>query len=288
VFGGAKRAEGKAARQAVDLGAAAANDTTPGAAGEVFKDEVSSVRPKLATAQNGRVALPAAMATFLGDHEDKQLAFKARAQEIHAATADMGERVRAVVHNDMADVNAQFPQFAGSLAAGMTRAALFLESKLPPSYRAAAPGAPGRSTRPVADHDIAKFARYWSAVHDPVSVVQDMALGLVSSEQIEAVKAVYPELYVSLSEKLMSRAAEMDEQGERIPMQVRSQIGRFVGVQIEPAFKPSVLDLIDQARGERDSGQQGQQQGGGGKPPNLAAGIGPESQQVAQRAGRVG
>lgn len=263
-----------------------ANDTAlPGAAasGEVFKDEVSSVRPRLSTAENGRVALPAAMASFLGDHEDKQLAFKQRAKEIHAATADMGERVRSVVQSDMADVNEQFPQFSGSLAAGMTRAALFLESKLPSSYRAAAPGAPGRSTRPVADHDIAKFARYWSAVNDPVSVVQDMALGLVSSEQIEAVKAVYPELYVSLSDKLMTRAADMDAAGERIPMQTRAQIGRFVGVQIEPAFKPSVLDLLDQARGARD-----QQQGGGGTPPDLAAGIGPESTQIAQRAGSVG
>lgn len=258
-----------------------ANDVA--ASGEVFKDEVSSVRPRLSTAENGRVALPAAMASFLGDHEDKQLAFKQRAKEIHAATADMGERVRSVVQSDMADVNEQFPQFSGSLAAGMTRAALFLESKLPSSYRAAAPGAPGRSTRPVADHDIAKFARYWSAVNDPVSVVQDMALGLVSSEQIEAVKAVYPELYVSLSEKLMSRAADMDAAGERIPMQTRAQIGRFVGVQIEPAFKPSVLDLLDQARGARD-----QQQGGGGTPPDLAAGIGPESTQIAQRAGSVG
>lgn len=269
---------------------AAVVDTTAEAANDVdaFKDEISEVRARPGSARTTArgAAVPVAMAAFLGSHEDKQLAFRARAKEIHDATADMGERVRQVVASDMADLNESFPGFTGSLAAGMTRAALFLESKLPPSYRAAAPGAPGRSTRAVADHDIAKFARYWSAVHDPVSVVEDMALGTVSGEQIEAVKAVYPELYLSLSEKLLERAADIDAAGGRIPMQTRMQLGRFVGVQIEPAFRSSVLGLLDQARQGRD-----QAAGQGARPsapPNLAQSAGPESVQIQARAASVG
>jgi len=281
-LGAGKKAEAKAARDAVDTAAAAANDV------DAFADEISEVRQRPSSSKSAARAgaVPVAMAAFLGSHEDRQLAFKARAKEIHDATADMGERVRSVVASDMADLNESFPGFTGSLAAGMTRAALFLESKLPSSYRAAAPGAPGRSTRPVADHDIAKFARYWSAVHDPVSVLHDMALGTVSGEQIEAVKAVYPELYVSLSEKLLGRAAELDAAGKRIPMQTRMQLGRFVGVQIEPAFRSSVIGLLDQARQGRD--QAGGQGMNTSAPLELTTGSAPESVQIQQRAARVG
>jgi hypothetical protein len=288
-FFGAPRPNAKAAREAVDTTAAPANDTAATAPdADVFPDEVSEVRrrPRSSRATAAGAAIPVTLAAFLGSHEDKQSAFVARAKEIREATADMGEKIRAVVVRDMADVSESFPGFTGSLAAGMTRAALFLESKLPRSYRAAAPGAIGRSTTPVADHDIAKFARYWSAVHDPISVLHDMALGTVSGEQIEAVKAVYPELWVDVSGRLLERAAELDAKGQRLPMQTRLQLGRFVGVQIEPAFRSSVIGLLDQAR-------QGREQAGGqgmntSAPLELTTGTAPESVQIQQRAGRVG
>jgi hypothetical protein len=242
------------------------------------------------SAGRGAVAIPLALALFLGDHTDKQQAFAERAREIHAATNELGAGVRDVVTRDLGDVQQSFPQFSNSLTGALTRGAIFLESKLPKSYRAAAPGAQGRSTQPVSDYDIAKFARYWSAVHDPSSVLTDMALGTVSSEQIEALKAVYPELHVNLSARLLERAAKADAAGERLPMQTRNQIGRFVGVQIEPAFRGSVLALIDQARGARDQGQQQQQDSPElrrSQPLNLAKSAGPESTQMQQRQARV-
>lgn len=298
VFGQGKKVETKAvaeaAAPAVDV-AGVANDVDS-LADEA--DEISGVQPipteapSPAAAARGRApasasrataaAVPIAMVAFMGGHDDKQVAFKQRAQQIQAATANMGERLRGVVDEDLGDVAQDFPRLGSALVNGMTRGAMFLESKLPQSYRAAAPGAIGRSTRPVADHDIAKFARYWGAVNNPVSVLQDMSLGIVTDEQIEAVRAVYPELHVKLSERLLERAAEADAAGERLPMQTRLQLGRFVGVQIEPAFRPSVLDLLDQARQERES-----QQPRPSSPPNLAASMGPESMQIQQRAARV-
>jgi hypothetical protein len=94
---------------------------------------------------------------------------------------------------------------------------------------------------------------------------------------------------VSLSSKLLERAAKADAAGERIPIQTRQQIGRFVGVQIEPAFKTSVLDLIDQARGARDQQKQqgGEQNLRRSQPLNLAKTAGPESTQLQQRQARV-
>lgn len=332
IFGKGKKVEATAAAEAAGttghLEGEAANDVTS----DVFKEETSEVRKRLATgakvagvgalavgvlddddegaavgalalpfmgkaglrkaakAVAGRVtpmgvAVPVALRTFMGDHEDKQTAFKARAKEIHAATADMGEGVRVVMSSEFGDIPADFPRLGAAMTTSLTRGALFLESKLPRSYRATAPGALGRSSNPVADHDIAKFARYWSAVDKPVSVLHDMALGVVTNEQIEAIKTVYPELWLDLSERLLERAAQADADGERLPMQTRMQIGRFVGVQIEPAFRSSVLDLIDQARAGRDQAQG--QQARPSHPPNLAAGTGPESLQLQQRAARI-
>lgn len=294
VFGQGKKVEQKAATEAArapgDV-AGVANDVDA-AADEA--DEISGVQPipteaPVKSPSNARqktsaaaVAVPVAMVAFMGDNDDKQAAFRQRAQQVHAATANMGEGLRAQVDDGMPDVAEQFPRLGSALVNGMTRGALFLESKLPSSYRAAAPGAIGRSTRPVADHDIAKFARYWGAVNNPVSVLQDMATGIVTDEQIEAVRAVYPELHLKLSERLLERAAEADARGERLPMQTRSQIGRFVGVQIEPAFRSTVLDVLEQAQQERD-----QMKPRPGSPPNLASSAGPESVQIQQRAASV-
>ena len=100
----------------------------------------------------------------------------------------------------------------------------------------------------------------------------------------EAVRAVYPELYVKLSSDMLGRAAKADEKGERLPFQVRQQIGRFVGVQMEPAFKRSVVDLIDGARQARDAGTNPRPSA----PPNLASSAGPESVQIQQREASVG
>lgn len=248
----------------------------------------SSAAPRTGKGGKALAAVPLSTALFLGDHTDKQEAFRERAREIRAATDEMGEGVRQVMTRDLGEVQQSFPQFASALTGGLTRGALFLESKLPKSYRAASPGAPGRSTQPVSDYDLAKFARYWSAVHDPVSVLTDVSLGTVSSEQIEALKSVYPELYVSMSQKLLEKAAAADAAGHRLPIQTRSQIGRFVGVQIEPAFKSSVLDLVDQARGARDQQQaQPNKDLNRSAPLHLAQTSGPESTQMKQRQAGV-
>lgn len=318
-------------------------DPVPGVDDEVFKDEVSGVRPRIdpATVAGGvalvgagaaaggaaddeggavagavaaplmgraalrklargglglakagaahvtpaGVAVPLSLRAFMGDKTDKQDAFKARAAEVLGATDNMGEAIRNRVTEGMAELQEDFPGFANGLTNGATRAALFLESKLPRSYQAQVPGAKGRSTRPVADHDIAKFARYWGAVNDPVSVLHDLGQGTMTSEQVEAMKAVYPELWTEISGKLLDRAARADQAGRRLPAQLRSQIGRFVGFEPEPAFRSSVVSTLEQARGERDQ-KAAQGAPGGARQPigNLGASASTLTQQVNARA----
>lgn len=281
---------------AVGGAAAAASDEGDGAAGalavpllgkaalrKAARGALGAAKQAAGHVSASGVAVPIALRVFLGDHESKQDAFKARAKEIHETTADYGERVRGIVSEQLGDIPQDFPKLAGAMASTMTRGALFLESKLPRSYRASAPGSQGRSSSPVPDHAIAKFARYWSAVHDPLSVLHDMTLGVMTSEQVEAVKTVYPELWSDLSEKLLDRAAQADARGDRLPMQSRQQIGRFIGAPLEPAFRKSVLSLLDQARSEREQSEQPKRT----TPPKLADNVGPESMQIQARAARL-
>jgi len=282
-----------AAAQASGGGRAAAApaqqpNLAPEAAPAPAQASTGGARPRSGPNLGTRAGVPAAMAVFLGNHEDKQAAFKQRAREIHAATANFGESLRDAVDRDFGDTATEMPRLSAALVNGLTRGALFLESKLPMSYRAAAPGAQGRSTRPVADHDIAKFARYWSAVNNPVSVLHDMALGIVTAEQIEAIRAVYPELHVELSQQLLEKAADLDAKGQRLPIQTRLQIGRFVGAELEPAFRPRAVDLIDQARQGKAEAATQQPTPRPSAPPNIASSVGPESVQIAQREARVG
>lgn len=291
---------GRVAAGAALLGASAASDDAEGgtagaalavpvvgraAVRKAARGLLSGARTAAAHATPSGVLVPIGMRAFMGDHDDKQAAFKARAAEVIDATADMGERVRGVVADRFGEVGADFPGLTHGVTNGLSRAALFLESKLPRSYRAQVPGSPARSTRPVADHDIAKFARYWQAVNDPVSVIHEMALGTMTSEHVEALKAVYPELWTEVSSRLLDRAARHDAAGGQLGAQARQQIARFIGMPVEPAFRKSVLQTLDAARNERAEQAAQQAQGGARKPvTKLGASAMPESQQLAARA----
>ncbi len=88
--------------------------------------------------------------------------------------------------------------------------------------------------------DHAKFMRSVSAVEHPESVFRAMEQGTLSKEGVEALQAVYPNLY----EKLQSKVLEHVSSHPNLPYKKKLQLGLLLNVPTDESLLPeNVLAL---------------------------------------------
>jgi hypothetical protein len=177
----------------------------------------------------GRVAgraLPVAtsMTLFRGKETDNQKAYQRRAGEVLAATQDFGAGIRDRATTALADLPSSAPKLSANLATTATKGAEFLKSKLPAPLHNTKSLTPKSVPVTVSDLEIQQFARYWSAVTNPLSVLDDLRRGDCTKEQVEALQAVYPKLYDQIQNTVRTQLMELDEQRVLVPYQARLQL----------------------------------------------------------------
>lgn len=87
-------------------------------------------------------------------------------------------------------------------SATMFRGIGFLQSKMPQPIGGSAFS--GVFSKPrYSQVDQVKFNKYWRAVHDPTTVVDDFAKGRATREGVEVLKAVYPRMYTQIRESII-------------------------------------------------------------------------------------
>lgn len=145
--------------------------------------------------------------------------------------------LRARVGEHVDDLHAHAPAVARELTAVAGRAAAFLASKLPSPPKAdtllGTEGVPSASEQ-------SRFLRYVRAVERPQSVAEDLAHGRVSYEGVEALRAVYPNLYDEMRGGVMRALA--DHTG-RITYQQRVQLGVLFDVAAAPSLSPESVKV---------------------------------------------
>lgn len=227
----------------------AANDVTPRLA-------LPRMRPAAAVA----VATP--LTLFMGKEKDKQKAYRARAAEVLEANADFGARIRNRSEETLGALPAKAPKLAASLVTTATRGAQFLATKLPAPIVNAQSFTPRSSVLPVSDVELHQFARYWAAVSNPLSTLEDLARGKLTPEQVEATKAVYPQLYTTIVTKVQARLRDLDAKGVFIPYAARLQLDLLLALDGggEPTASPDFvlrfqqMAAQSQAAGGREQG----------------------------------
>jgi hypothetical protein len=212
------------------------------------------------------------MALFLGKDKDKQKAYQKRAQEVLAANAEFGTRVRARVAESLGDVATQAPKLAGSMVTTATKGAQFLGSKLLAPTVNARSFTPSKPL-PVSDVEIQKFAKYWSTVSSPMSAIEDLRLGKLAPEQVEALQAVYPQLYQSIVQKVTARLGELDQKGVFIPYRARLELDMLLQMNGagEPTASPARVALFQEIRAITPNSEQLERPPPPPKPVNLAS-----------------
>lgn len=83
-----------------------------------------------------------------------------------------------------------------------------------------------------------EFARKVAAVEDPHGVVERLAAGTVTTEDRDAMKAVYPEMFNSILNQIMARLPTLRTS---LPFQKRLAMSVFSGVAVDAACNPIAL-----------------------------------------------
>lgn len=175
--------------------------------------------------------VPITMAVFRGRSANAEEAYRNRVDELQRLAANNGEMIREHVATSFGPLAADQPGAVVAATQLATNGVQFLLSKLP------AAGPDPQSFTPLADRrtpnrtDINEFARIYSAVMKPRTVLADIARGMVTTAQLDAVRTVYPQWYQDqvvgqLGDKLRKR----DAKGERLLPPERRVVAQISGI----------------------------------------------------------
>jgi hypothetical protein len=123
------------------------------------------------------------------------------------------------------------------LAAGTSQRALdYLLSQLPPQpERYGALDSPAERLSPS---EAVTFNRKAAAVEEPWSLLGHVADGELTTDQVEAVAAVYPELLQDVRAQALDEVLAMQEAGKTLPYETAGQLTTLTGVPMLAANSP--------------------------------------------------
>lgn len=165
---------------------------------------------------------------------NSEAAYEQRAKDVQALASDpkaLADRVSA----NIGPWAHHAPGTAAALTSAASRAASFLAQKS--SHPPAGPLAPKWVAGPG---ERGKFSKYVEAVQDPMTVLRQAAAGHVSPEALEAVRAVYPQLYGSLQQSLLE-AVTAHEGG--VPYRQRVVLGLLTDNNLDGSMSPLAFTL---------------------------------------------
>jgi len=200
---------------------------------------------KVAPVPLKRIATPSAVDAFQGKSPDLQDAYQKRVAQLTDATRELGAGARAATLTAMGGAADTLPRLTAAAAVTATKGAQYLESQLPSGTKAPTMFQPSRTYTP-SDLQIREFAQKWSAVANPLSVIDDLRRGTVTHAQIDALKNVYPELYSEVRIKALDKVRQVDESGDRMPLNDRLTLDLFLdlGGAGEPTLAPGFIDRM--------------------------------------------
>lgn len=154
------------------------------------------------------------------------------------------------------------PGVAVKIAIKQGEAIKFLQSKLPPSV-AKAPLSSAQ-VRTVGDMEKASFLRSLRTVQHPLSVVEDLKDGkMPSKDAVEALQAVYPEMYADLRTKVLDQVTALMAEGKGPTYQQRLQIGALFDAAVDPTQRPEIVAAVQALYAEMGNVTAPDQGGGG-------------------------
>lgn len=133
----------------------------------------------------------------------------------------------------------------------MARSIQFLLEKIPKSANPT--GLFAREYTP-STIEISKFKRYVRAVENPLTLLEDMKNGTVTSEGVEAVQEVYPNLYQRIQQSVIEQIAE---DPEAVSYEKRLSLGILLNMPTEGSLTPESIRGLQSHFSEAQESQSG-------------------------------
>lgn len=178
--------------------------------------------------------------TLPGETVEVDAALKKKASETRAQAF---QRVAAQIQRSSPPaamvLDAEAPETGKAARAVNKRALDFLRSKLPPQQ----PPNPFYEVPAPHPEQIAQFARYLSAVKNPMGVLKSLENGTLTSEEAEAIRTVYPGLYSKMQE---AGTEWFSKRSGTLPYADRIQFGVLLQLPVDPSLDPAAMQVTQQ------------------------------------------
>ena len=170
------------------------------------------------------------------------------------------------------------PMIGNSLTAKITQALEYLNQVIPKEPAPTGMFAPKRKWKP-SDIELNAFEQKLGVVLDPFSVLDDLESGMLTRNQMDALKAVYPKIYQSITNRIVKAATEEEIE---LDYQSRLKLSLLLDMPLDNSMKPESVALYQQTFGLFEQEQE-QEESQFRAQLNVAQGMQSESDKLASR-----
>jgi len=183
---------------------------------------------------------------------DKKVAFKRISSELLNISSNPEKLVNYLSNSSLESTGAA-PLTAQALQQTASTAIAFLTSKLPlqPDQLGAIQMLKNRWN--PSDIEISKFERYLQTVKEPLTALDHLENGTLTREHVEALQAVYPDLYGRIQEQTLEK---LGADPEAFSYQQRLKLGILLDIPSDVSLAPSNILALQAEFGTEPANQQ--------------------------------
>lgn len=150
--------------------------------------------------------------------------------------------------------NNPIPTYSTSFAATSARAVQYLAALKPNTSIANI-----LDSKPTPSlQQLSEYNRALNIAHEPLRVLSSVKDGSVTVQDITALKAMYPSLYTSLSQKLQAEMIETVSKGQTVPYKTRLGLSMFLMQPMDSTMTPAAIQAAQMTMAPAQTPQQGQ------------------------------
>ncbi len=147
---------------------------------------------------------------------------------------------------------AGIPNIQAAMESKVTAAGQFLASKLPQDPLKGMTLFSSNTGWKPSDLQLMEFERYYDAVNKPTSVLDNLAEGTVTPQEIEAIKTVYPQMYQKLQSQVLDAIIDS---GKDLSYNRKIELSQLFEVPADISLQPAFVAAM-QAQFEPDQSKQ--------------------------------
>lgn len=144
--------------------------------------------------------------------------------------ANNPQTLSAHIANSVGGLTNHLPNVSQSIGNNIVNSVQFLNSKIQKPVQQF----PLSQKWEPSEAHIQKFNRYYDAVDNPLSALDQIKRGELTSETMESLQAVHPELLKQMQEKLIKQADP--EKEKNLPYHVKQSLSMFLGSPLDESF----------------------------------------------------